>query len=120
VFIELCFNFMSVFCVFLPSCGQLLSLCPASNSTCAILSQAGLLEVPATYMGSLGYFLARDPVLPNGCSLEKLMLNGGSRVCSLLSLVLYPKHVYFASLTLTAEYWGSGRCMPLNKARTIT
>jgi hypothetical protein len=71
-------------------------------------------------MGSLGYFLARGPVLPNDCSLEKLMLNGGSRVCSLLSLVLYPKRVYFASLTLTAEYWGSGRCMPLNKAITIT
>jgi hypothetical protein len=36
------------------------------------------------------------------------MLNGGggSRVCSLLSLVLYPKRVYFAFLMLTAEYWG--------------
>jgi hypothetical protein len=43
-------------------------------------------------------------MLPNGCSSEKLMLNEGSRVCSLLSLVLYPKRVYFASLTLTAEY----------------
>jgi hypothetical protein len=37
----------------------------------------------------------------NGRSSEKLMLNEGSRV---LSLVLYPKHVYFASLMLTAEY----------------
>jgi hypothetical protein len=45
-------------------------------------------------------------VLPNDRFLKKLMLNGGSRVCSLLSLVLYPKCVYFASLTLTAEYWG--------------
>jgi hypothetical protein len=38
------------------------------------------------------------------------MLNGGrgSRVCSLLSLVLYPKRVYFASLMLTAKYWGLG------------
>jgi hypothetical protein len=60
-----------------------------------------------TYLGSLSYFLARGPVLSNGCYLEKLMLNGGSRVCSLLSLVLYPKHVYFASLTLIVEYWGS-------------
>jgi hypothetical protein len=48
------------------------------------------------------------------------MLNGGSRVCILLSLVLYPKRVYFASLTLTTEYWGSERRMPLNKAITIT
>jgi phosphate starvation-inducible membrane PsiE len=44
----------------------------------------------------------------------------GSSVCSLLSLDLYPKHVYFVSLTLIAEYWGSGRHMPLNKAITIT
>jgi hypothetical protein len=97
---------MPVFCVFLPSCGQSLSLCPASSSSCAILSQPGLLEVPATNLGSVGYFLAWGPVLPNGCSLEKLMLNGGSRVCSLLSLVLYPKRACFASLTLIAEYWG--------------
>jgi hypothetical protein len=40
----------------------------------------------------------------NGRSMKKLMLNGVSRVCSLLRLVMYPKHVYFASLTLTAEY----------------
>jgi hypothetical protein len=120
MFIELCFNFISIFCVFLPSCGQLLSLYPASNSSCAILLQAGLLEVPATYMGSLGYFLTRDPVLPNGCSSEKLMLNEGSRVCSLLSLVLYPKRVYYVSLMLTAEYWRSGLRMPLSKAITIT
>jgi hypothetical protein len=47
------------------------------------------------------------------------MLNGGSRVCNLFSLVLYPKSVYFASLTLTIEYCTSGRHMPLNKAKTI-
>jgi hypothetical protein len=64
--------------------------------------------VPATYLGSLSYFLARGPVLPNDCSLEKLMLNGGFRVCNLLSLIVYPKRVYFASLTLTTEYWGFG------------
>jgi hypothetical protein len=28
--------------------------------------------------------------------------------------------VHFASLTLTAKYWGSGRHMPLNKTITIT
>jgi hypothetical protein len=120
MFIELCFNFMSVFYVFLPSCGQSLSLCAASSSSCAILLQAGLLEVPVTNLGSLCYFLAWGSVLPNGCSSEKIMLNGGSKVCSLLSLVLYPKRVYFASLMLTAEYWGSRRCMPLKKVITIT
>jgi hypothetical protein len=78
----------------------------------------GLFEVPATYLGSIGYFLARGPVLPNGCSLEKLMLNREFRVCIILSLVLYPKHVYFPPLALTAEYWGSGHRMPLNKAIT--
>jgi hypothetical protein len=32
-------------------------------------------------------------------------------VCSLLSLVLYPKRVHFASLTLVAKYWGpDGAC----------
>jgi hypothetical protein len=41
-------------------------------------------------------------------------------VYNLLSLVMYHKRVYFTSLTLMAEYWGSGRCMPLNKAITIT
>jgi hypothetical protein len=71
MFIELCFNFMSIFCVFLPSCGQLLSPCPATSLSCAILSQAGLLEVHATYLGSLDYFLGQGPVLPNGCSSEK-------------------------------------------------
>jgi hypothetical protein len=73
-----------------------------------------------TYLGSLGYFLARGSVLLYGCSSEKLMLNRGSRVCSLLSLVLYPMCVYFAPLMMIAEYWGSGRHMPLNKSITIT
>jgi hypothetical protein len=45
-----------------PSCGQLLFPCLATSSSYVILSQAGLLEVPATYLGSLGYFLARGPV----------------------------------------------------------
>jgi hypothetical protein len=88
MFIELCFNFISVFYIFLPSCGQSLSLCHASSSSCAILSHAGLLRVPATNLGSLDYFLAWGPVLPNDCSSKKLMLNEGSRVCNLLSLVL--------------------------------
>jgi hypothetical protein len=41
-------------------------------------------------------------------------------MCSLLSLVLYPKHVYFAPLMLIAEYWGFEQHMPLNKDITIT
>jgi hypothetical protein len=40
-------------------------------------------------------------------------------VCSMLSLVLYPKRVHYASLTLAAKYWGSGRRMPLSKTITI-
>jgi hypothetical protein len=84
---------ISIFYVFLPSCGQSLSICPASSLSCAILSQVDLHEVPATNLGSLGYILAWGPVLLNDCSSKKLMLNGGYRVCSLLSLILYPKRV---------------------------
>ena len=113
-------QFYVYFCVFLPSCGQSLSLCPASSLSCAILSQAGLLKVPVTNLGSLGYFLAWGPMLLNGCSSEKPMLMGVSIVCSLLSLVSYPKYVHFASVTLTAKYWWSGRRMPLSKTITIT
>jgi hypothetical protein len=43
-------------------------------------------------------------MLLNACSSEKPMLMGGSRVCNLLSLVLYTKCVHIASLTLAAEY----------------
>jgi hypothetical protein len=41
--------------------------------------------------------------LLNGCSSKKLMLTGGGgvRVYNLLSLVPYPPHVHFASLTLS-------------------
>jgi hypothetical protein len=58
------------------SCGQLLSLCLASSSSCAILSRAGLLKVHVTYLGSYGYFLVRGSVLLNVCSSKKLMLTG--------------------------------------------
>jgi hypothetical protein len=79
-----------------------------------------MFEVPTAYRGSLGYFLARSLLLLNGCSSEMLMLMGGFRVCSMLSLVPYPKLVYFASLTPTAKYSGSGRRMLLSKTITIT
>jgi hypothetical protein len=49
-------------------------------------------------------------VLLDGYFSEKPMRmgGGGSKLCSLLSLILYPKHVHFTSLMLAAEYWGSG------------
>jgi hypothetical protein len=95
---------MFIECLFLhiySSCGQLLSPCLASSLSCVILSQVDLLEVPVTYLGSFGCFLLRGPVLLNSCSSEKLILTGGSRVYSLLSLILYPKRVHFVSLTLS-------------------
>jgi hypothetical protein len=41
-------------------------------------------------------------------------------VCSLLSLILYPKRVHFASLMLAPNYLGFVRRMPLSKTKTIT
>jgi hypothetical protein len=76
MFIELCSNFMSFVYLYL-MWSVTFSLSP-SDSCCAILLQAGLLEVPVTYLGSFGYFLARGPVLLNDCSSEKLILTGGS------------------------------------------
>jgi hypothetical protein len=78
-------QFYVYFYVFLPSCGQSLSLCPASSSSCVILSHVGLLEVPATNLGSLIYFLAWGPMLLNGCSSEKLMLNEGPECAACLA-----------------------------------
>jgi hypothetical protein len=52
--------------------------------------------------------------------LRKANANGGSKVCSLLSMVMYPKCVHFASLMLAAGYEGFGRHMPPNKTITIT
>jgi hypothetical protein len=68
-----------------PLCGQLLFTCLTSSLSCAILSQAGLLEVPVTYLWSFGYFLIRDPVLLNDYSMEKLMLNGGLECAACLA-----------------------------------
>jgi hypothetical protein len=52
--------------------------------------------------------------------LGKANANEGFKVCSLLSLVLYPKRVHFASLKMSAEYWGSGRRTTLRRSITIT
>jgi hypothetical protein len=57
-----------------------------------------------------------DKWLPLG----KANANGGSKVCNLLSLVLYPKCVHFASLKLSAEYWGSGQRTTVSTSITIT
>jgi hypothetical protein len=75
--IELCFNFMSTFYAFTPHVVSYLFSYLAFSSSCAIPSQAGLLEVPAAYRGSLTYFLARSLLLLNGCSSRRLMLTGG-------------------------------------------
>jgi hypothetical protein len=52
--------------------------------------------------------------------LKKANANGGSTMCNLLSLVPYPKHAHFTSLTLAAKYWGFKWYMPLSKSITIT
>jgi hypothetical protein len=44
-------------------------------------------------------------MLLNDCPLEWLIAWGGGG-SGVLSLVLYPKCVYFASLTPAAKYWG--------------
>jgi hypothetical protein len=70
-------QFYVCFCVFIPHMVSYLFPYLAFSSSCAILSQAGLLKVPVAYLGSLGYFLARGLLLLNGCSSERLMLMGG-------------------------------------------
>jgi hypothetical protein len=52
-------------------------LCLASCLSYATLSQVSLLEVPVTYLGSLGYFPTWGPMLPDGRPLERLLLTGG-------------------------------------------
>jgi hypothetical protein len=47
--------------------------------------------------------------------LKKVDASRGSKVCSLLSLVLNPKRVHVTSLTLAAEYGGSGWHIAPNK-----
>jgi hypothetical protein len=71
--------------------------------------EGGLLEVPELCPGSHDFSLVHGFVLLVGHSLERLVLRGGggSRVCSLFCLVLYPKRAHFASLTLLANYWGA-------------
>jgi hypothetical protein len=87
MFIELCSNFMPFLHIYL-LCGQLLSPCPTSGLSCAILLQAGLRKVHVTYLGSFGYFLARGQELLNDCSSKKLMLPGGLECTACLAWFL--------------------------------
>jgi hypothetical protein len=61
-------QFYVCFCAFIPHVVSYLFPCLIFSLSCAILSQTGLLEVPAAYRGPLGYFLARSLLLLNGCS----------------------------------------------------
>jgi hypothetical protein len=77
-------QFYVYFYAFIPHVISYLFPCLAFSSSCAILSQADLLEVPTAYLGSYGYFLARGLLLLNGGSLERLMLmrGGGCLECA--------------------------------------
>jgi hypothetical protein len=66
IFIKLCFNFYVCFCIPLTLIWFVVFLCLASCLNYTILSQVGLLEVPVTYLGSLGYFPTWGPMLPDG------------------------------------------------------
>jgi hypothetical protein len=69
-------QFYVYFCAFIPHVVNYLFPCLTNSLSCPILSHAGLLEVHPAYRGSLGYFLAQSLLLPNGCSLKRLMLMG--------------------------------------------
>jgi hypothetical protein len=85
MFIELCFNFMSVFAHL--SFMRSITLFPISPLVRVVQSYhcTGLLEVPAPYLGCVGYFLARGLLLLNGYSSERLMLMGGLECAAFLA-----------------------------------
>jgi hypothetical protein len=99
-------QFYVCFCIFLTLMWYVAFLCLTSCPSYATLSQVSLLEVLVTYLGSLGYFPAWGPVLPDGHPSERLLLTGvgGSGMCNLLSLVIYPKCAHSTSRTLPADY----------------
>jgi hypothetical protein len=65
-------QFYVCFYAFIPHVVSYLFPCLAFSSSCAILSQTGLLEVLTVYQGSLGYFLVWSLLLLNGCSWESV------------------------------------------------
>jgi hypothetical protein len=79
----------------------------------------GPLEVPTLCLWLHDFSLDLGYVLLNGSPLEQLMVRG-SRVSNLLSLVLYPKRVHFASLMLPVRYWRPRRSTPLTKGIIIS
>jgi hypothetical protein len=66
VFIKLCFTFYVCFGIPLTLMWPIDFLCLAFCLSYAILLQAGLLKVPVTYQGSLGYFSAWGPMFSDG------------------------------------------------------
>jgi hypothetical protein len=63
VLLKIVLQFYVCFYTFIPHVVSYLFPYLTYSSSCVILSQAGLLEVSMTYLGSLGYFLAWGLVL---------------------------------------------------------
>jgi hypothetical protein len=59
-------RFYVCFCIFLTLMWYVAFLCLSSCLCYATLLQAGLLEVPVTYLGSLSYFSSWGNMLPDG------------------------------------------------------
>jgi hypothetical protein len=78
-------QFYVYFCAFIPHVVNYLFSYLAFSSSFVILSQAGLLEVPAAYQESLSYFLTQSLLLLNGCSSKRLMLTGGPECAACLA-----------------------------------
>jgi hypothetical protein len=75
-------QFYVCFCAFISHVVGYLFPCLTFSSSCAILSQADLLEVHAAYERSLSYFLAWSLLLLNDCTSKRLMLTGGGAECA--------------------------------------
>jgi hypothetical protein len=59
--------------------------CLAFSSSCAILSQADLFEVPTAYRGSLGYFFFSESIVAEWLLLRKANANGGLECAACLA-----------------------------------
>jgi hypothetical protein len=92
--------------VYSPPRGSFYFPCFVLGSRCAIMSWTGLLEVPALCLGVVISPLVRVPCSWMVAPGNSWCQGGGSRVRSMLSLVMYPKCVHIASLMLLANCWG--------------